>query len=259
MTRMNSTHCSKATTALLLVAVLLATVGTASAVAVSSEGVPDSSQVGDSVTVTYTIDDPFTDAPNQWTLRGATELENVRWTITVMRAGTQIREETYTSQSFDESLNVNNNGDEIVVELDGTAPAVTNYTYSPEETYLVTSLEQATGNNTNELANDSAHHYTGESKEARGAIEDAEAAIAEVGGHDEAEGLVASAVSAYDAENFDNAISLANSAQEKAEQAQKSRQTTSTLLTVGGVVLVLGLLGGGIYYWKSQQEQYSRL
>lgn len=256
---MNSIRCSKTTVALLFVAVLIAAVGPVSALSVSSEGVPTSSQVGDGVQVTYTIDDPFTDAPSEWTLQGETDLEDVRWTVTVLRAGTQVSQETYTEQSFNHSLDVDDNGDEVVVNLDGTTPAVENYTYSPEETYLVTSLDQTTGGNSDELANASAHHYTGESQEARNAIEDADAAIDEVGGHDEAEGLRDSAISAYEAENFENAVRLANNAQEKAESAKQSKQTTNTLLMGGGVVLVLALIGGGIYYWKSQQQQVSRL
>ena len=256
---MNSIRCSRATTALLFVAVLLAAVGTAGAISVSQEGLPSESLVGDEVTVTYTIQDPFTDAPNNWTLSGATELENVRWTVTVMRAGTQVSEQTYSNQTFDHSLAIANNGDEVVVELDGTTPAVENYTYSSEETFHVASLTQATGNNTEELANDSAHHYTTESKEARAAIEDANAAIEEAGGNEEAEQLVENAISSYEAEDFENAVSLANQAQEKAEAAQQSQQTTQTLLLVAGAVVLLALLGGGIYYWRSQQETYSKL
>lgn len=259
MTRMNSIRCSETVTALAVAALLLAAVGTASAISIAADGLPSESEVGADVTVTYTIDDPFTDAPNQWTLRGATELEDVRWTVTVNRAGSQISEETYTEQSFEHPLDVDDNGDEVVVELDGTTPAVDNYTYSPEETFVVTSLEQATGNNTEELANASAHHYTAESAQARTAIDDAAAAIDDVGGNEEAENLVERAVSAYEAENFENAVELANAAREKAEAAQQSRQTTNTLLTVGGVVLVLALLGGGVYYWRSQREEYRKL
>lgn len=259
MTMMNSIHCSRSTAALLVAVVLFAAVGPASAVSVTSEGVPGSSQVGDAVTVTYTIDDPFTDAPNQWTLQGNTDLENIRWTVTVRRAGTQLSQETYTQQSFNHSLDVNDNGDEVIVRLDSATPPVSNYTYSPEETYRVTSLDQRTGDNSEELVNDSAHHYTSDSQEARAAIEDAEAAIDEAGGHEEAAGLRDSAISAYEAENFGNAVDLATDAQEKAESAQQSQQTTQTLLMVGGVVAVLALIGGGIYYWKSQQQTVSRL
>jgi len=256
---MNSIPCSRATIALLFVAVLMAAVGPASALSVSSEGVPGETQVGEEMQVTYTIDDPFTDAPNEWTLQGETELEDVRWTVTVLRAGTQVSQETYTEQSFNHSLDVDDNGDEVVVNLDGTTPAIENYTYSPEETYLVTSLDQRTGGNADELANDSAHHYTEDSQAARNAIEDAEAAIDEAGGHSEAEDLRESAVSAYEAENFQNAIDLANNAQEKAENAQQSQETLTMALMGGGAVVVLALIGGGIYYWKSQQETVSRL
>ncbi|MCU4801242.1 tetratricopeptide repeat protein [Halobacteria archaeon HArc-gm2] len=256
---MSSIPCSRATIALLFVAVLVAAVGPASALSLSSEGVPESSQVGEEIQVTYTIDDPFTDAPNEWTLQGETELEDVRWTVTVLRAGTQVSQETYTEQSFNHSLDVDDNGDEVVVNLDGTTPAIENYTYSPEETYRVTSLDQRTGGNVEELTNDSAHHYTGDSQEARNAIEDAETAIDEIGGHDEAETTLNRAITLYEAERFSDAVEAAEDAQEKAENAQQSQQTLTMALMGGGVLLVLALIGGGVYYWKSQQETVSRL
>ena len=254
---MNSIRCSKTALALLCVIGLLAAAGTASALSVSAEGVPEESATGDEVSVTYTIDEPFTDVPDEWTLAGSTGLENVSWTVTVLRAGNQVSEETYGSQSFTQPLDIDNDGDEIRVELTGTTPAVENYSYQPEEQYTVATLTRVSGSNENEFRNDSAHHYDNESREARTAIEDAQAAIDAAGGNDNAEGLVDSAISSYENGNFENAIDLANQAESAAEKDQQTR----TLLLGGGVVLLVLLLGGGGFYLYSQRDDddYSRL
>lgn len=262
--RMNSIRYSRATVALLCVVGLLAVAGTASAFTVSTEGsVPNETAVGDEVSVTYVIDDPYTNAPDTWTLAGDTELENVSWTVTVLRAGSPVSdgERIYGDQSFERELDIDNNGDQIRIELTGTTPAVENFTYEPEERYTVAEFTRVTGNNENEFRNDSAHHYTEESREARQAIDAAGTAIEEAGGNSEAENLRANAISAYENANFENAVDLANQAQNTAEQAQQSQQTTQTLLYAAGAVVVLLLLGGGGYYLYSQskEDDYSKL
>ncbi len=257
---MNSIRCSKGTIALLCVVGLLAFAGTATAFSVAADGVPSEVAVDEEVTVTYTIDDPFTDAPNQWTLRGTTELESVSWQVSVFRAGNQISEDTYGSQNISQDLDIDDNGDEVQIELSGTVPSVENYTYAPEERFTVATLSRQTGNNTEEFQNDTAHHFTEDSKEAREAIDAAQASIEAAGGNEEAESLVDSAVSSYENGNFQNAIDLADQARDTAESAQQSQQTTRTLLIVGGALVVLLLLAGGGYYLYSQQgDDYSKL
>ena len=259
---MNLTRCSKTAIALLCVAMLLAATGTAAALSISTDGLPGEVEAGEEVSVTYTIDDPFTDTANDWTLIADTQLENVRWTVTVLRAGTPVEDGQTTSgqQSFEQDLNVENGGDEVRIELVGDAPEVENYTYEPEQTFTVAALDQRGGNNTDELANDSAHHYTSESQDAREAIDSAQSAIDAASGNQEAQDTLDSAISSYENENFENAIDLAEQAQNTAESAQQSAQTTQTiLLAVGGLVVLL-LIGGGVYYWQSQQgDDYSKL
>lgn len=258
---MNSIPCSRSTVALLCLVGLVAFAGTASAFTVSAENVPSESAVGSEVSVTYTVDDPFTDVPNEWTLAGETGLENVSWTVTVLRAGNQISQESYGAQSFEQDLDIDNNGDQVRIELEGTVPAVENYTYEPPENYTVASLTRVSGSNENEFRTDSAHHYTTESQDAREAIDSATAAIEASGGNSEAENLRGNAISAYENGNFENALDLANQAQSAAEQAQQSQQTTQTLLYAAGAVVLLLLLGGGGFYLysQSQQDDYSKL
>ena len=260
--KMNSTRYSKGTVALLCVVGLLAFAGAASALTVSAEGVPTESAVGEEVSVTYTIDEPFTDVPNQWTLEGETELENVSWTVTVLRAGGQVSQETYGGQSFTQDLDIDNDGDEVQVELVGEVPAVEEYSYEPEERYTVASLARLSGSNENEFRNDSAHHYTNESREARTAIEDASAAINETGGNSEAEQLRDNAISSYESGNFNNSIDLAGQAENTAQQAQQSQQTTRTLLYAGAAIVVLIVLGAvGLYFYSQSSggDDYSKL
>ncbi|GGM33017.1 hypothetical protein [Haloarcula argentinensis] len=258
---MNLIRCSNKTAALLCVVALLATAGTASAFSVSAEGVPTETAVDEEVSVTYTIDDPFTDAPNEWTLAGSTELQDVSWTVTVFRAGNQVSQETYGDQSFEQDLEIDNNGDQVRVELVGTTPAISNYTYDPAQNYQVASLSRISGSNEDEFRNDTVHHYTEESQSARQAIDDAQAAIDEAGGNEEAEELVSSAISSYENGNFQNAQDLAGQAENQAQQAQQSAQTQQTLLLVGGGLVVLLLLVGGGYYAYTQmsEDEYSKL
>ncbi len=262
--KMNSIRYSRATVALLCVVGLLAVVGTAGAFTVSTEGdVANETAVGSEVSVTYVIDDPYTDVPSEWTLDGETELENVSWTVEVRDRGSVVYDETYGEQSFTQAMNGEGaqDGDEVRITLEGTVPAVENYTYEPRETYTVANLARVTGSNENEFRADSAHHYTNQSREARQSIDDAGAAIEEAGGNSEAEDLRGNAISAYENGNFENAIDLANEAENKATQAQQSQQTTQTLLYAAGAVVLLLLLGGGGYYLysQSQEDDYSKL
>ena len=153
------------------------------------------------------------------------------------------------------------NGDEVRIELVGTTPGISNYTYDPAQNYRVASLNRVSGNNEDEFRNDTAHHYTEESQAARQAIDDAQAAIDAAGGNDNAEELVGSAVSSYENGNFQNAEDLAGQAESQAQQAQQSAQTQRTLLLVGGGLVVLLLLVGGGYYAYTQmgEDDYSKL
>jgi F0F1-type ATP synthase membrane subunit c/vacuolar-type H+-ATPase subunit K len=258
MTKMSWTHSSKGTTLLVLLAVALAAVGTATAISVDAETVPDESEVGTDVSAELVIADPFTDA-DEWTLHGETALEDVSWTVIVLDQGDEVSQQTYGEQSFNQTLTRSGGGDEVVIELAGTAPEVENYTYDPAQTYTVASLVKIQGSNSEELDSWEAHYYTEESREARQALDAADAAIESVGGNQEAEQLYRNAVSAYEGENFGNAVDLANQAESRASQAQQSQQTTQYVLIGVGVLVVLALVGGGIYYWKSQQGPSQKL
>lgn len=256
---MNSIRSSKLGGLALCLVLALALTGTAVAFDDSAQGLQAEYQVGSDAAVTYTLSDPFTNVSNQYTLEGETQLTNVSWTVEVYRAGSQISENTYGGQNFSQALDVNNNGDEVRVTLEGTTPAIENYTYEPEEQFLVANLTRVSGNNPTTFRTDRAHHYTQDSKNTRQAIQSAEQAIEDAGGHQEAESTLANAVSAYENDNFGLAQDLASEAQTKAEQAKNSAQQTQLILLVVGAVVVIGLLAGGFLYWRSQQDEYSKL
>ncbi|MEA5388593.1 hypothetical protein VB779_17220 [Haloarculaceae archaeon H-GB11] len=181
------------------------------------------------------------------------------WTITVLDQGEEVSETNYGEQSFNQTLSRSGGGDEVVIELKGTAPEVDNYSYDPAQTYTLATLAKIQGSNTEELETWNVHYYTEESRESRQAIDSAGAAIEAAGGNQEAEQLYQNAISAYEGENFGNAKDLANQAESKAQNAQQSQQTTQYLLIGVGVLVVLALIGGGIYYWKSQQGPSQKL
>jgi cellobiose-specific phosphotransferase system component IIA len=253
---------SKSATLVVLIALLVSAAGTAGAISVTSEGVPEESAVGDRVSATVVIEDPFVEMNDQWTLAGSTELENVSWTVTVLQQGEEIDnggQATYGEQSFEQALNASNGGDTVEVEVTGDVPAVDNYTYQPRETYSLYDLNSIVGSSESDLNASQVHHYTDESRTTRQAIDDAAAAINESGGNSEAESLLNNAVSSYENGNFDNAQDLAGQAQSQAEQAQQSQQTTQLALYGVAALVVLLVIGGGVYYWRSNQDEPSKL
>jgi DNA-binding protein YbaB len=259
MTKMSWIRSSKSAALVVLLALSLTAVGSAGAISVAPGDAPEEVRVGETVTTTVTIEDPFVDMPDQWTLQGSTELENVSLTVTVLQQGDQVDQTVYGEQSFEQELDASNGGDTIEVEITGDAPAVSNYTYEPRETFTLYELASMQGSSTSELNASEVHHYTNASRDARLAIEDAEAAINETGGNSEAEAQRDRAVSAYENSNFDNAESLAGDAQSQAEQAQQSAEQTQTLLMGAGALLVVLLVGGGIYYWRANQDEPTKL
>lgn len=259
MTKMSWIRSSKSAVLVALLALSLTAAGTAGAISVSHGEVPNEAQVGSTVTTTVTVDDPFVDMPDQWTLKGSTQLENVSWTVTVLQQGEQVSQNTYGDQTFEESLEAANNGDTVEVELTGTVPAVENYTYEPREAFTLYDLNTVQGSSTSDLNATSVHHYTNASASARTAIDDAAEAINASGGNAQAEEQLDRAVSAYENANFANAESLANDAQTEAEQAQQSAERNRTILMGVGALAVVLLVGGGIYYWRANQSQPTKL
>lgn len=251
MIKMNWTHSSKSILCGVLLAVALVAVGTAAAVTVEGTA-PAATETGESVTMETTVVEPFRDAPNQWTLEGTTELENATWTVQVLAQGDPIDTLDAGGESFSYDLDRENGATEVQIEVTGEVPSLSSYSYEELETenYTAMTVARVSDGNTNELRTWRAHRYTEESQNARSAIDQAIEAVGEQNDK------IGQAISAYDSQNFGNAIDLAEEAENNAQSAE---QTTQLLMIGGGVLVVLLVVGGGLYAYRQRQQSSHKL
>jgi hypothetical protein len=260
---MNSIHSSKLL-ALVLVAALLAQ----GAVALSVVGDdPGDVEVGSDVDHTVTVENLHQDPQvEQWTLEATTELDDAEWTLTYLdQAGEEIEKTSHEGGEINSSqLSTDNNINAVEVRVRGTAPAVEEYTYPDEEMVTVMTLTQSPANDvTSDIATIEAHAYTSQSQNAREALDSADAAITsanEQGANvQEARQRFNNAKSAYESEDFDNAVDLAGQAEELANSKVESSQQTQTILYAVGGLVVLALIVGGFFWYRSRQDTYDKL
>lgn len=258
MAQMNSSHSSSL---LLVVLCTLLVAGVAGAVNVDTETVPQSAEVGTDVSAEVALTELYESA-DQWTLAGESELLNVTWTVVGFNAAdreVQSFRTSYAGQEFEHPVNLESEVVRIRVEITGTVPEVENYSYDPAQEILFVELSEVrSGGTTSEIVAHRTHHYTEESQRAADAIDGAEQAIDEIGGHEQAETTLANAISAYEAGNFDNAYDLARQALTTATQAGESRERNQLLLYGAIGVVLLGVVVGAVVWYRSQQ-QTSRL
>lgn len=265
---MNSIHSSRVVLALVVLVVAAAT--PAAAIAATADGVPGEAAVGEEVTSTATITEPFMNPSlEEWTLAGETGMGNVTWTVTLFdQTGSKVGQQSYDGANFThQGISADSGVSEIEVRVVGATPSIEEFTYEPAEEFVVATLQQVReGGTENEIGSWSAHHYTTGatepgSKEARETIESAETTIADANADtSEAEGVLDNAVSAYEAGNFGNAVDLAEEAQGNAEEAAQSSQRTQLLIyAAGGLVALLVLAGIGYVVYQSRQDDYDKL
>lgn len=254
-------HSSKAAVAVALLLFSFGAAGTAAALDVSASDVPSDAEVGSEVSATITIQDPYQDAPSEWDLRASTDLENVSWRVEESFQGDASGEVTAGGQTVEQTVPIEERGDLITIEVTGIVPAVGegNYSYDPAQNFTFVELEQVTGNNAQTLDTWTVEHYTAQSREARTEIDSARQAIAEAGGVQEASDRLDQAISSYERGNFPNAISIANDAQQIAEESQQSQQTMQLLLYAAIGLVVVALVAGGVWYWRQQQDDTYKL
>jgi len=246
-------HSSKGVVLGVLLAVSLVAVGTAAAATVSGT-TPGPTAEGESVTASATVEEPFRDMPDQWTLQGATDLENASWTVTVSSQGDEVETQSFTGQSFTYDLTRDTGATTVEIDVSGDVPALNTYDYANRaaENYTAIAVGQSSGDTMSEMATLEAHRYTSApgdavgSQEARAAID---AAIESVGGQNQ---KIEQAISAYDNGNFENAVSLA-------EEAESGAQSSQLLMIGAGVVVVLLLVGGGVFYWRQNRDKGHKL
>ena len=255
--KMSWSRCSEAVVVVLLV--LSVAVVPAAAVSTSTEGVPEETRVGSDVTATYMLTELYSNYES-WTLNGETELTNVTWTVRQLnQAGNQVSQESYDGPSFNESVSIDDGTAEVAIEITGTTPEVSEFSYEPAQTYEFAAFDLVREGGTREdIASTQVHRYTTASQDARDAIERAESAVM-AASNQEAQRSLDNAKQAYDGENFDLAVELATEAEERAERAQSAQNRNQLILYGVGALLVVGLLVGGGIYYRSQQDSYDKL
>lgn len=258
---MSLSRCSSAVVVALVV--LSVAVGAVAAVETTSDGVPQESEVGNEVTATYTFTELYTEYES-WTLSGETNLTSVTWTVTKYnQAGNQIAQQSYDGREFDAQIDIDSGSEEtnrVTVEIQGVTPEVDTFQFDPAQTYTLSRFQLVrSGGTSQSLSSTSVHHFTTDSKDAREAIEAAQATIDETGGSSEAAATLDDAIEAYNGEEFGSAVTFANNAQQQAEQDQSTETRNRLILYAIGGLVVVGLLVGGVFYWRSQQDSYDKL
>ncbi len=230
------------------------------AVSIAESGVPQEAQAGSEVSATFTLTELYKESSNEWTLGGETELENVSWTATKYGLDdSQLSKESYGGQSFSADVKAADDVTRVEVTVTGTVPTVEEFTYDPAESFTLATLSRQQGENTEQLESWETHHYTEQSKQAREAISSAESAIEQAGGDEDAQQQVNRAISSYNNGNFENAVDLAQDAEQSATDSKQSQERTQLLLYGAvGVVALLAVVGG-VFYWRSQQDTYDKL
>jgi len=246
-------HSSEGVALALLLVVSLAAAGTAAAVTISGES-PDATEVGEDVSMTITIEEPFADAPDQWTLRGESELEEASWTVTTLEQGRTVATNDYGSQTFEQELDIENGTTTVEITVEGTVPGMETFNYDnvEAEQFAVASIGRTTGGNVNTLQSWEIRRFTADSNRARQAIAEAEQAV-QGSDSQEARNLLNDAKAFYANEEFDRAVDNAQQAQERAERAESG---LPLIPIAAAVVVLVVLVAGGLYYRSQQQSDY---
>jgi hypothetical protein len=261
MTKTNSSRFSKLLLGLLLVATVVAV--PAGAVSTGNADVPTESEVGTKTSATVTLTELYQNPQlEQWTLAGQTDLENVTWTVTYYdQTGAKVDQSSFDGQNFTGgAISAGDGIAEVDVTVEGTVPSVEAYSYDPAQSFTVLSLEQTReGGTTNSIDSWTARHYTPESQTARDALDDAREEIDAAGDPDDAETKFTQAVDAYESAEFDLAAELAGEAKSQAQSVQQNQQRNQMLLYAGGGLVVLLAIVGGFLWYRSQTQQPDRL
>jgi len=266
MRKMSWTHSSEFVTVGVLLAVVLAAAGAGAALSFGDESVPAEAEAGTETTYTVTMTEPFTaentDLPEEWTLQATTEFDDAEITITSQNVAddtvdqTSVENDT-TNLTIRQADGVNR----VVIEVSGTVPDIAEYNYDDRSVENFTALEltRVEGGSAFTIADGEAqwdiHRFTADSKEARQAIDNASDAVGD-SEDSGAQDRLDEAISFYNNDEFDNAVTAAEDAEDTADSDSNLSQI---LLLVGGVIVVAALLGGGIYLWQSRGQDTSKL
>lgn len=205
---------------------LLAAVGVAGAVSVAHVDAPDEAEVNSTVTAVVELDDLYANE-SEWELEGFTHLRNATWTVEHYQRDSLEATEEYDGTSFIHGPIDQRDSDApdlIRVEVTGEVPVPDEHVYGENETFTAIDLLQVydDGVEWNVIDTWEAVHYSQASRDAEAALDAANATIEEEreAGSDvsEAESTFSDAVSAYESGDHDQAISLAEDAEQQAQE-----------------------------------------
>ena len=245
---MNWSRCSRTLLSLLVLISLAAPVA---AITADSSDVPDRQRVGEEARATIALQDLYEDGTDEWTLRGRTRLTNATWTIRKVTLNGDTSSETFTGRTFETTVSAAENVERVEVVVRGRAPQVNGFSYDPPQRFEFARLSKVVGDNVNVVDTWRVHHYTDASQRARVAIEGAEPVVSGAGSQEAREQLNR-AIQAFESGEFDLASDLASDAENTARNAQQSNRTLRLVLIGVGVVVVLALVAGGVFYLRSR-------
>ncbi|MGM0590894.1 MAG: hypothetical protein ACQETI_04560 [Halobacteriota archaeon] len=262
MAKTNWSRCSK----LLFVGLVLLTAMAAPAAAVSvvEEDVPTEGEVETQVSAEVTLNQLYrSPSLETWQLEGNTSLDDVSWTVVYYdQTGAKVGQDQFTGQTFTtEAISAADGTSEVVVQVTGTVPEVDEYRYDPPQATDLITLEQTqSGGASDDIDSWTLRPYTADSDAARTAVDEAQTTIQTSSADtSKAETTFNQAVNAFEGGEFDLATELADQATSEARSAQQSSQTLQLVLYgVGGLVLV-GVVAGGFFWYRSQQDTYDKL
>jgi len=222
---MSWNHSSRLTLVVAIVLLAFAAAGVASAFTVTQEDVPQSAEVESEITVVVEFEDLYANQ-STWNLEGSTHLEDATWTVEYLQRDEVVDTQEHSGGVFNQGPIDESNRNaptSIRVEVTGTVPAIDEYSYAENDTFRGMDLLQIYDDGTDwtVVGDWFVHHYSADSRDARQALDAANATIQSErdAGTDvsTAESTFEDAVSAYDAGDLDEAASLADQAEQEAQ------------------------------------------
>jgi len=246
MKKMSWIRSSRVVVLVVLLALALGVAGTAMAIDFNEDDVPTEAEVGSTemVTVSYDVDQT---SPS--TVEAESELDDAVVSITASGPGSEVSDSGDTAEVEVDP----DEHSEVEIEANGDIPEIMDYDYEDQDVENVVGLsvsEDGASVGTWEI-----HRYTEDSQEARQALDDARDAV-EDSNSESAQSNFDRAVTLYNSGEFESAIETAQDAQDDAES---EGQMLQLLLTGGAVLGVIALIGGGVYYWRSRQQDNYKL
>lgn len=264
---MNSSRYSKIAIVALFAVTLLAV--PVAAVNIDPTGVPDrvhtNATVGVESELSFTLTELYTQY-DSYQLVARTDLRSAVWTVTTKNPqGQTINQVTQNGSNI--TVQIGGNVASVVIELEGKAPppSAVDFEYQPAQSITLAAFAQRQQGGVASPIGDpyTVRPYTDASAEARTALEEAAAAIeeAQAAGADvsQAQDLFESAVEAYNSEEFQLAINLAQQAEARANAAAQAESQQSLLLMIGGAVIALVVIGGVVYWYLQNRGPADKL